>query len=77
MKIPFEAPNRRCWKYPWRSMRAIGDYFDVPASAAVEQRGVRNAAYSNTQASGRVFRCFTLADGTIRVMVIDVEPGAL
>lgn len=76
MKVPYEPAARhvgRRGKYPWSQMRHIGDYFDLPPGTA---RGIRNACY-NQKIHGRVYRTHKMGDGTTRVMLVEVEEGAI
>jgi len=61
-------------KYPWKEMREVGDYFDVPPGT---MGGIRNSAYQQTMSTGKHFRTFKLEDGTVRVMLTEIELGAI
>ena len=49
----------------------MGDYFDIQAADVPRCGGVRNAAFSHGNLTTSTYRTFTLADGTVRVMLVD------
>ena len=70
MKIPFDQ-SKTGWRYPWAELRQVGDYFDIQAADVPRCGGVRNAAFSHGNLTTSTYRTFTLADGTVRVMLVD------
>lgn len=78
MKVEFAPREGMTNLYPWRSMNAIGDYFDVPRTEAKNAyRGAINAAYRQKLKTGYNYHAFKLGNGSLRVMLVDIEPGAV
>lgn len=72
MKIEFTPRPMKLQRYPWQQMKAIGDYFDVPAEFAKAARtGVSNGAWHQKRKTGHRFKTVRLDSGAIRVMLID------
>jgi len=75
-EIPYThtEENRGCvGKYPWEQLQRVGDFFDVPKDV---RSGVRNAAWYHGANTGRRMRTFGLANGSVRVMLVEIDDGA-
>ncbi|MGH8082534.1 MAG: hypothetical protein ACREP7_18305 [Lysobacter sp.] len=76
-KIPYEhqTGKRRgngC-KYPFAELRDIGDHFDAPAAA---RGSIQAAASLIGRRDGKRFCTYTLASGSARVILVEIDDGA-
>ena len=78
MRIEFAPTRARYERYPWDQMQDIGDYFDVPTPGRKRAEAISSAALARSRRHPEVYRCVSLADGSLRVMLVDfaTDPAA-